>query len=199
VAYRASNKLTYYPTKLQFLEASKGGRHRMGAYLELSHAFLNYLTVGAVARLWRPVGSPGQSGFSGPAFPDYSPECTMKDGQVTCPHTVSLGKEPGFTSLRFNAEIPLRRYLQAFASYEVFSTTAEKGLGVFRFDGDNEIFFSGARLMLLPVFFIQAEARRYFFLQRVHNVDLSTLTLEQDQNYHANWTFALNAFFGYEF
>jgi len=81
----------------------------------------------------------------------------------------------------------------------VFSTSAEKGLGVFRFDGDNEILFSGARLMILPVFFIQAEARRYFFLQRVHDVDLTNLTVKQDQNYHANWTFALNAFVGWEF
>ena len=110
-----------------------------------------------------------------------------------------MGGDPGFTSLRFNAEIPFRNYLQAFASYEVFSTTGEKGLGVFRFDGDNEIFFSGVRLKLLPILFIQAESRRYFFLQRVRNVNLDNLTVEQDQNYHANWTFAVNAFLGYEF
>jgi hypothetical protein len=197
VAYKASNGLIYHPTKLQYLEANRGERHRVGAYLELQHSFLEYLTVGAVARLWRPVGS-AKSGSSGPAFPDYGPACTDLAGELTCQRTISV-KDAGFTSLRFSAEIPLRRYLQAFASYEVFSTSAEKGLGVFRFDGDNEIFFSGARLMLLPVFFIQAEARRYFFLQRVHDVDLTNLTLHQDQNYHANWTFALNAFVGYEF
>jgi hypothetical protein len=193
-AYKASNGLTYYPTKLQYLEANRGGRHRMGGYLELQHSFLDYLTVGAVARFWRPVGGTQHD----PAFPDYGADCASKDGDLTCQRTVAV-KDTGFTSLRFNAEIPLRSYLQAFVSYEVFSTTAEKGLGVFGFDGDNEILFSGARLRLLPVFFIQAEARRYFFLQRVHDVDLTNLTVRQDQNYHANWTFALNAFVGYEF
>jgi hypothetical protein len=197
--YKASNGLTYYPTKLQYLEAIQGGRHRMGAYLELSHAFLNYLTVGAVARMWRPVGSPRDAGFNGPSFPDYSPECTNDNGALTCAKSIAVGSEPGFTSLRFHAEIPLRRFLQGFVSYEVFSTTTEKGLGAFQFKGDNEILFSGARLMLLPIFFIQAEARRYFFMQRVNNVNLANLTLQQDQNYHANWTFAINAFVGYEF
>jgi hypothetical protein len=199
MGYKASNGLTYYPTKLQYLEASKGGRHRMGAYLELSHAFLNYLTLGATARFWRPVGSPGQAGFTGPSFPDYSPDCTDKDGELTCAKSMAMASEPGFTSLRFNAEIPLRRFLQGFISYEVFSTTTEKGLGVFKFNGDNEVLFSGARVMLLPIFFIQAEARRYFFMQRVNHVNLSAMTLEQDQNFHANWTFAINAFVGYEF
>jgi hypothetical protein len=193
VAYKASNGLTYYPTKLQYLEANRGGRHRMGGYLELQHSFLDYLTVGAVMRFWRGVG-----GSKDPTFPDYGSDCASKDGELTCPRTVTV-KDPGFTSLRLTAEIPLRRYLQAFASYEVFSTTAEKGLGIFRFNGDNEILFSGARLRLLPVLFLQAEARRYFFIQRVHDVDLTNLTVHQDQNYHANWTFALNAFVGYEF
>jgi hypothetical protein len=55
------------------------------------------------------------------------------------------------------------------------------------------------RLKLLPILFIQAESRRYFFLQRVSNVDLNKLTVQQDQNYHADWTFAVNAFVGYEF
>ena len=54
----------------------------------------------------------------------------------------------------------------------MFSTTGEKSLGVFQFKGDNEIFFSGARLMILPILFVQAEARRYFFLQRISNVNL---------------------------
>ncbi|HXU82054.1 MAG TPA: hypothetical protein VN914_11695, partial [Polyangia bacterium] len=199
VGYKGSNGLTYHPTKLQYLDAQKGGRHRLGAYFELSHAFLNYLTVGAAARIWRPVGSPSQSGFAGPTFPDYSQTCTDNNGELACGKAVGVGGEPGFTSLRLNAEIPFRNYLQAFASYEVFSTTTEKGLGAFHFDGDNEIFFSGVRLKLLPILFIQAESRRYFFLQRVHNVNLDKLTVEQDQNYHADWTFAVNAFVGYEF
>lgn len=198
--YGAANKLQYHPTKLQYLEASKGGRKRIGAYLELSHAFLNYFTVGAVARTWRPMGSPANAGFTGPTYPDYNQNCANKDGELTCPDSVLMPKEESFTSLRLYAELPLRRYLQTFVSYEVFSTTAEQGgLGLFKFNGDNEILFSGARIMLLPIFFIQAEARRYFFLQRVHNVNIEQLTLEQDQNYHANWTFAVNAFVGYEF
>jgi hypothetical protein len=200
ITYKGSNGLSYHPTKLQYLDAQKGGRKRLGGYVELSHAFMDYLTVGAAARIWRPVGSPAKAGYTGPTFPDYGPDCTDKDGELTCGKAVGVkGGEPGYTSLRFNAEIPFRNYLQAFASYEVFSTTAEQGLGVFRFDGDNEIFFSGVRVKLLPILFLQAESRRYFFMQRVHNVDLSTLTLQQDQNYHADWTFAVNAFLGYEF
>jgi hypothetical protein len=193
-AYKASNGLTYYPTKLQYLEANRGGRHRMGGYLELEHSFLDYLTLGAAARFWRPVGGTSHD----PSFPDYGADCANNEGNLTCQRAVTV-KDTGFTSLRVSAEIPLRSYLQAFISYEVFSTTAEKGLGIFRFDGDNEILFSGARLRLLPVFFLQAEARRYFFIQRVHDVDLTNLTVRQDQNYHANWTFAFSAFVGYEF
>jgi hypothetical protein len=199
ITYKGSNGLDYHPTKLQYLDSQKGGRQRLGAFLELSHAFFNYLTVGATARIWRPVGSPASSTFQGPAFPDYAQDCADKEGELTCDKTVGVGGEPGFTSLRFNLEIPFRNYLQGFASYEVFSTTAEKGLGAFRFDGDNEIFFSGLRLKLLPILFIQAESRRYFFLQRIHSVNLDNLTVQQDQNYHADWTFAVNVFVGYEF
>ena len=201
MAYKATNGLTYYPTKVGYLEANKGGRQRMGGYLEVSHSFLDYLTVGAVARAWTPVGSPKQTGFTGPSFPDLGPTCTdpKMTGELTCPSNIALGRDPGFSSVRLHAELPFRRFLQAFAAYEVFSTTGENGLGMFSFDGDNEIFFSGARMMLLPVFFIQAEARRYFFLQRLTNVNLQTLTVQQDQNYHSKWTFAVNAFVGYEF
>ena len=53
--------------------------------------------------------------------------------------------------------------------------------------------------MVLPFLFLQAEARRYFFLQRLTNVDTEALTFEQDQNLHSRWTFALNASLGYEF
>jgi hypothetical protein len=199
MGYKGTNGLTYHPTKLQYLDSQKGGRKRLGAYFELSHAFLNYLTLGATARIWRPVGSPGNAGYQGPSFPDYAQDCADKDGELTCGKSVGVGGEPGFTSLRFSAEVPFRNYLQAFASYEVFSTTTEKGLGAFRFDGDNEIFFSGVRLKLLPILFIQAESRRYFFMQRIHSVNLDNLTVQQDQNYHADWTFAVNAFVGYEF
>jgi hypothetical protein len=198
ITYKGSNGLTYHPTKLQYLDAEKGGRKRLGGYLEMSHAFMNYLTLGAAARVWRPVGA-AKAGHTGPTFPDYGPDCTDNNGALTCGKTVAVNGDPGYTSLRFSAEVPFRNYLQAFASYEVFSTTAEKGLGVFRFDGDNEMLFSGVRLKLLPILFVQAESRRYFFMQRVHNVDLTTLTLQQDQNYHAEWTFAVNAFLGYEF
>jgi hypothetical protein len=61
------------------------------------------------------------------------------------------------------------------------------------------VFFGGARIMVLPFFFIQAEGRRYFFVQRFNDVDLHELTFEQDQNFHSRWTFALNASLGYEF
>lgn len=200
--YQGGNGLRYYPTKIAYLEANRGGRNRVGGYMELQHSFLNYLTFGVMARGWTPVGEPAQAGFKAPSFTDYDNRTCSdpdNDGVFTCTDQVSLAKEQRFASMRFNAELPLRRYLQAFASYEMFSTTSEKGLGLFKFDGDNEVFFSGARLMVLPIFFIQAEARRYFFLQRVNNVNLDALTLQQDQNYHANWTFALNASVGYEF
>ena len=98
--------------------------------------------------------------------------------------------------MRLSAELPFRRFLQAYASYEVFSTTSDGGLGAFKFDGDNEVFFSGARMMLLPILFIQAEARRYFFLQRLSNVDVQNLTFDQDQNLHSLWTFAVNVVIG---
>jgi hypothetical protein len=200
VGYTAANGLTYHPTKLEYLEANRGGRRRVGGYFEMSHAFLNYLTLGVTGRGWTPVGAPVSSGFASPSFPDYGQACVDDgEGKLNCPQQVSLAREQRFASLRFHAEFPFRRFLQAFASYELFSTTDEAGMGLFRFDGDNEVLFSGARLMVLPIFFIQAEARRYFFLQRVNNVDIQRLTLEQDQNYHANWTFALSAYVGYEF
>jgi hypothetical protein len=198
-SYTGSNGLPYSPTKLEFLEASAGGRKRVGGYFEVTNSFRDFLTVGFTARASTPYGNPRDAGFTGPRFPDYGSPCTPDEtGALACARTVEL-EEKGFTSMRFSAELPLRRFLQAFASYEVFSTTAEEGLGALRFDGDNELLFTGARLMILPIFFIQAEARRYFFVQRLSNVDLETLTFEQDQNFHSRWTFAINAALGYEF
>lgn len=201
VAYEGTNGLTYHPTKLGFLEASRGGRKRVGGYLELAHAFLNYMTLGVTARGWTPIGATKDAAFTAPSFSDYGPNCTdpKGNGQLSCPDKVTLEREQRFASMRFFAELPFRRYLQAFASYEMFSTTAEKGSGLFKFDGDNEVFFSGARLMLLPILFVQAEARRYFFLQRLTNISFSPFNVEQDQRYHSNWTFALNVALGYEF
>jgi hypothetical protein len=46
---------------------------------------------------------------------------------------------------------------------------------------------------------VRRRSQRYFFPHRVRDVDLEKLTIEQDQNYHADWTFAVNAFVGYEF
>jgi hypothetical protein len=197
--YTGSNGLPYFPTKLEFLEASAGGRRRVGGYFELTNSFRDLLTVGFTARAYTPFGDAREAGFTGPKFQDYGSTCTPDEtGALACARTIELG-EQGFTSLRFHAEVPLRRFLQAFASYEVFSTTTEQGLGVLRFDGDNELLFTGARLMLLPIFFIQAEARRYFFVQRLSDVNLDALTFEQDQNFHSRWTFAINAALGYEF
>ncbi len=198
--YKSANGLTYYPTKLEYLNASRGGRKRVGGYAEVTGSLRDYLTLGAFVRGWTPYGEPGMPGFTGPSFADYGANCTAdKNGTQTCDNKVALGREPGFASLRLHAELPFRRFLQAFASYEAFSTTAEKGLGAFKFDGDNEVFFGGARIMVLPFFFITAEGRRYFFVQRFNDVDLHELTFEQDQNFHSRWTFALNASLGYEF
>jgi hypothetical protein len=198
--YKSSRGLTYYPTKLEFLEASRPGRKRVGGYAEVTYSLRDYLTLGAFLRGWTPYGSPKMPGFTGPSFADYGSNCTadMK-GTQTCDAKVALGKEPGFGSLRLHAELPFRRFLQAFASYEVFSSTTENGLRAFKLDGDNEVFFGGARIMVLPFFFISGEGRKYFFVQRFNNVDLHELTFDQDQNFHSRWTFALNASLGYEF
>jgi hypothetical protein len=198
--YKSSSGSTYYPTKMEFLEASRGGRRRIGGYLEVTHAIFDALTVGAVIRGHTAYGSPSTSGFVGPSFNDYGAGCTPGAmGAVSCPKKVTLDHEPGFSSLRLSAELPFRRFLQAYASYEVFSTTTEGGLGAFKLDGENEVFFSGARIMLLPILFIQAEARRYFFLQRVSNVDVHNLTFDQDQNVHSLWTVSASIALGYEF
>jgi hypothetical protein len=199
--YKTSMGRTYYPTKLEFLEASRGGRRRIGGYFEVTHAIFNALTVGATVRGHTPYGDPTDAAFTGPAFPDFDATCQLDPvtGKPTCARKITLDKEPGFGSLRLSAELPFRRFLQAYASYEAFSSTTEGGLGAFKFDGDNEVFFSGARMMLLPILFIQAEARRYFFLQRLSNVDVHNLTFQQDQNVHSLWTFAVNVSLGYEF
>ena len=198
--YRASNGLSYSPTKWQYLEAARGGKPRMGGYLEITHSFLDRLTLGVAGRYWRPVGSPKDANFDGLRFPDYGKTCTTKgEGDLDCGNKTIRLEDKAFSSLRLRAELPFRKFLQAFASYEVFSTGDESGLGAFKLDGDNEILFGGARLMLLPFLFFQAETRRYFFLQRVTNIDLQTATVEQDQRYHANWTFAFSTYLGYEF
>ena len=50
------------------------------------------------------------------------------------------------------AQVPFRRILQAFVSYEVFSTSLPgEGLDFQQLDGDNEVLFSGVRLQLLPI------------------------------------------------
>ncbi|HEY0708268.1 MAG TPA: hypothetical protein VGG33_15795 [Polyangia bacterium] len=200
VGYRASNGNLYYPTKIEYLEANRGGSKRMGGYLEVTHAVFDALTLTAVLRGHKPYGSPGTAGFAGPSFPDYGGNCPEQgDTGRVCANKITLGHEPGFGALRLSAELPFRRFLQAYASYEVFSSTTDGGLGAFKFDGDNEVFFSGARVMLLPFLFLQAEARRYFFLQRLSNVDINNLTFEQNQNLHSLWTLAANVAVGWEF
>lgn len=199
-----SGAVAYYPTKLGYLEANAGGKRRVGGYFEATHSFLNLLTVGMAARASKGIGDAKTPGFAGPEFPDYA-DCSFDmDGLMDCSMagTVTVA-EPGYASLLLYGEIPFRKYLQGFVSYEVFATslgpTTREGLDLFQFDRDNEVFFSGVRLQLLPILFISAEARRFYFLQRVTNVDINALKLEQDQNYHSEWTFALNVYAGYEF
>jgi hypothetical protein len=198
-SYQGANGIRYFPTKLEYLEASAGGRKRVGGYFDLTNSFRDTFTFGLMARAFTPYGSPKDGAFMGPKLPDYGSGCTTDaTGALTCANTVTL-EEQGFKSVKFHVELPFRRFLQAFASYEVFSSNAEDGLGALKFDGDNEVLFSGARLMILPIFFIQAEARRYFFVQRISDVDVDALTFQQDQNFHSRWTFAINASLGYEF
>lgn len=198
--YRASNGLLYSPTKLQYLEAARGGPPRIGGYFEISHALIDRLTLSVAGRFWRPVGSAKDTLFNGLRFPDYDETCRNPgDGDLDCEGRSVVVADSGFSSLRLRAELPFRKFLQAFVSYEVFSSGDEDGLGLFRLQGDNELLFGGARLMLLPFLFFQAETRRYFFLQRVSNIDLETATVQQDQRYHANWTFAFSTYVGYEF
>jgi len=98
------------------------------------------------------------------------------------------------------AQVPFQRILQAFVSYEVFSTSlAGEGLDFLELDGDNEVLFSGVRLQLLPILFLQGEARRFYFTQRLSKVDVDAQLIEQDQNLRADWTFAINLYAGLEF
>jgi hypothetical protein len=46
---------------------------------------------------------------------------------------------------------------------------------------------------------IQGEARRFYFTQRLSNVDVDKQVIEQDQNLRADWTFAINLYAGMEF
>jgi hypothetical protein len=198
--YRASQRLAYYPTKLAYLDANAGGKKRIGAYLSASYSILDRLTVGLTLRGSTPVGKPKTAGFRGPEFEDYT-ECPFAGDEPDCagvpPVTV---EDPGYGSLRLHVEVPFKKYLQSFAIYEVFSSSLDnEGLDLLTFDGDNEVFFSGVRLQLLPIVFIQAQLRRFYFLQRVTNVDLVAKTFEQDGNYHSEWTFAFHLYAGYEF
>lgn len=213
----ASNMHTYYPTKLGYLETNQGGKKRLGAYLEATHSIFNLLTVGLAARASVPTGEPKTAGFAGPQFKDWG-ACTFTgdsaDRKLNCDGAgMNEAVDAGYSSVLLHAEIPFRKYLQAFATYEVFSTSApvekggeREGLDFFEWDGDNEVFFGGLRLQILPVVFVQAEARRFFFLQRITNVKLDEIStestefpLEQDQNYHSEWTAAINIYAGLEF
>ena len=191
---------SYYPTKLGYLDANRGGLNVWG-YLSVTHSIRDVLTYGLAFRGFEPTSrrTPNGSntdGFSGPMFPDYGANCLdpARTGLLDCQGASVQIEDTGFLSMRLQAEMPFRKVFQAYAAYEVFSTNTEKGLGAFSFDGDNEVFISGARLMVLPILFIQAQARRYFFLQRLSDIDLAFLEVNQDQNYHAEWTFSLTAF-----
>jgi hypothetical protein len=195
-----SGGLQYQPTKLGFIEAAAGGRKRLGASLEVTHTLVGWLTVGVAARGSRAMGSASQAGFAGPQFDDLS-MCTVSGETPSCAGVPKLTVgSPGYASVLVYGEIPFRRVLQAFASYEVFSTSLPgEGLDLGELDGDNEIVFTGVRLQLLPILFAQAEARRFYFTQRLSKIDTTAGTLEQDQNPRASWTFAINIYAGLEF
>ncbi len=189
---------TYYPTKLGFVEAMKGGPRRLGGYLEVTHSFVGLLTLGLSARNSGAIGDPAEAGFDGPRFQDASTCPIGTTGALGCPATVKV--DPGYASALVFAQIPFKRILQAFVSYEVFSTALEgEGLDFLQLDGDNEVLFSGVRLQLLPILFIQGEARRFYFTQRLSKVDVDQQIIEQDQNLRADWTFAINLYAGLEF
>jgi hypothetical protein len=189
---------TYYPTKLGFIEAMKGGPQRLGGYLEVTHSFVGLLTLGVSARGSRELGDPVDASFDGPRFQDASTCPIGTDGALVCAPTVKV--DPGYASALLFAQIPFKRFLQAFVSYEVFSTSLEgEGLDFLQLDGDNEVLFSGVRLQLLPILFVQGEARRFYFTQRLSKVDVDARLIEQDQNLRADWTFAINIYAGLEF
>jgi hypothetical protein len=190
---------TYYPTKLGFIEAMKGGPKRLGGYLEVTHSIIDWLTVGLSARGSTEMGDPVDAGFDGPKFQDASACPIATSGALDCPATVKMDGA-GYGSAMVFAQIPFKRILQGFVSYEVFSTSLPgEGLDFFQFDGDNEVLFSGVRLQLLPILFIQGEARRFYFTQRLSKVDVDQKLIEQDQNLRADWTFAVNLYAGMEF
>ena len=107
-------------------------------------------------------------------------------------------EDEAHANLLLHVEIPFRRFLQFFATYEYFSTAIDKS-DLFKFKGDNETLFTGVRLQILPLIYLQAEARRFYFLQRLTNIDLESLRIEQDQNYHSLWTFGMSVNAGLEF
>jgi hypothetical protein len=194
--YVSSQGLVYYPTKLQFLDANAGGPRRAGFYLDMTHSFLDSLTTGLTLRGSKALGG---GDFAGPAFDDLG-QCAWAGTALDCTGVPTIAvADPGYASLRLHLELPFRSFLQSFLTYEVFSTSLDgEALDLFSFDGDNEILFSGLRLQLLPIVFLQAEVRRFYFLQRVTNVDLVAKTLEQDGNFHSEWTFAVHLYAGLE-
>jgi hypothetical protein len=194
-----SGMSTYYPTKLGFLAAMEGGPRRLGGYLEVTHSIIDWLTVGFSARGSTEMGDPVDASFDGPRFQDASACPIAADGELGCPASVKVDGA-GYSSAMVFAQIPFKRILQGFVSYEVFSTSLPgEGLDFMSFDGDNEVLFSGVRLQLLPILFIQGEARRFYFTQRLSNVDVDQQVIEQDQNLRADWTFAINLYAGMEF
>lgn len=199
--YRSSDGLIYYPTKLEFLDANAGGKMRAGGYFNLTYSLLDKLTVGISARFSGAMGKTKDPGFSGVQLDDIS-QCSLDAaGRRDCAGVTPITLDrPRWGSLKLHVEIPFRDFLQSFATYEIFGTSLDaEGLDLFGFNGDNEVFLSGLRLKLLPIVFVQGELRRFYFLQRVTNVDLNALTFEQDQNFHTEWTFAVHIFAGLEF
>ena len=202
-----ANRLSYYPTKLGFLEANKGGRKRLGGMFEITHSFVDLLTVGAALTTWSPTGDPQTAGFVGPSFPDITAEgpnkCTLTGSALSCPKQKLLdprGEEKGYASLLLHAEVPFKSFLQGFATYQIFGeNVSQLQDNMFKFKGNNEVLFSGVRIHILPLIYLQAEARRFYFLQRVTNIDIDALRIDQDQNYRAQWTFGLNINAGLEF
>ncbi len=202
------------PTKLALIDEAAGGPRRVGGYLEFTYSWLGHLQAGFALR-----GATATGDGALPEFPDYS-GCTVgvpediDDGQLApgCTNAQPrIAVDPSTASLLLHFEVPLSRF-HLFATYEAFGigdyvldpgTAAERrvegdGLDVFRFDGDNEVLFTGVRAQIWPFMFVQAEARRFFFVQRFTDIDVENISLAQDNNFHSEWTFATSVMLGWD-
>lgn len=199
--YRSGDGLPYFPTKLAYLDANAGGKHRLGAYLSAAFTLIGRISMGVTARGSVAVGAPAVAGFTGPQFPDYAGCSFAAADSLDCAGAPMITvNNAGYASLRVHAEVPFNKYVQGFAIYEVSSYSLDaEGLDLLNFDADNELFLSAFRLRPVPWLWLQGEVYRNFFVPRIANVDVDAMTLEQDQNYRTAWTFAFNLYVGHTY